>query len=189
METWRKGDFFQYHKLVAVPISRRKDEFPSLRRSTTPLRNVPIIHNGQVPVYTSCQHCRAWLDAFAVIEDGRFTGIDGIRSPRRRASGSNRIVDDLQTETRFAACSICKRRILVQIAMTGISHNLALTIVCAACVRRRGVDSRSRREDPRTARRIEAWARQESDEEKVAVFSRRGADRTYPSVDIYRGIT
>ncbi len=31
--------------------------------------------NGKVPVHTSCDNCEAWLQAYAKVLDGRFTGI------------------------------------------------------------------------------------------------------------------
>lgn len=62
-------------------------------------------------------------------------------------------------ETHFSKCPFCARKILVQIGLFGVSHNLGVTAVCADCIRDKGLDPKYRAEDPSTARQIEAWAK------------------------------
>jgi len=81
MAEWQKGDFFQYTRLEAIPEEERKRKYgdgsfgPFLRKTKTPVRKTPIILNGKVPVHTSCEKCKAWLEAYAKIVNGRFAGI------------------------------------------------------------------------------------------------------------------
>jgi hypothetical protein len=81
LENWKKGEFLQYRKMVAVPEAerRRKDgsisDLGSFRRTNKYVSDVPLLFAGKVPVHMSCGNCDAWLEAYARIVKGRFTGI------------------------------------------------------------------------------------------------------------------
>ncbi len=81
MESWRKGDFLQYRKLETIPEEERKRKygdaapFPLFRRTENYLSNAPLLFNGKVPVHQTCDGCKAWLEAYAKITNGRFVGI------------------------------------------------------------------------------------------------------------------
>ena len=78
---WKKGDFFQYRKYESIPEEERREKYghrkfaPILRITEKFQSDTPILSNGEVPVYTSCDSCNAWLEAYAKITDGRFVGI------------------------------------------------------------------------------------------------------------------
>jgi hypothetical protein len=79
-EYWKMGDFVQYRKLERIPEKERKREygdtpFPLFQTSKEYLSDAPLLFNGKVPVYTSCEKCNARLQGYAKILDGRFTGI------------------------------------------------------------------------------------------------------------------
>jgi hypothetical protein len=81
LETWKKGEFLQYRKIETVPVAERKrkdgsiSDFGSFRRTKEYLSDVPLMFAGKVPVYMSCGNCHAWLEAYAKIVKGRFTGV------------------------------------------------------------------------------------------------------------------
>ena len=83
MESWRKGDFLQYRKLETIPEEERKRKYgdtalafaPLFRRTENYLSDAPLLLNGKVPVHESCDGCKAWLEAYAKITNGRFAGI------------------------------------------------------------------------------------------------------------------
>ena len=81
LENWKKGEFLQYRKIETVPEAERKrkdgsvSDFGSFRRTKEYLSDVPLMFAGKVPVYMSCGICHAWLEAYAKIVKGRFTGV------------------------------------------------------------------------------------------------------------------
>ena len=81
LENWKKGEFLQYRKIETVPEAERKgkdgsvSDFGSFRRTKEYLSDVPLMFAGKVPVHMSCGNCHAWLEAYARIVKGRFTGI------------------------------------------------------------------------------------------------------------------
>jgi len=88
LESWHKGDFVQYRKLERIPEKERKRDYPDsifpplFRRTNEPVRDAPLLFNGKVPVHTSCDECKSWLEAYAKIVGGRFTGIVEIEANR-----------------------------------------------------------------------------------------------------------
>src|SRR6266581_620985 len=79
-ERWDRGDFVQYRKLKSIHESDRKRKyddspFPLFQTSKEFLSDAPLLINGKIPVHTSCKQCRAWLEGYAKILDGRFAGI------------------------------------------------------------------------------------------------------------------
>jgi hypothetical protein len=40
-----------------------------------------VLESARVHVHDWCNHCDLWFDAWAVIEGGRFVGIEGITGP------------------------------------------------------------------------------------------------------------
>lgn len=48
---------------------------PLFRRTENYLSDAPLLLNGKVPVHESCDGCKAWLEAYAKIANGRFAGI------------------------------------------------------------------------------------------------------------------
>ncbi len=78
MESWHKGDFVQYTKLESIPEKERKRKYgddplaPFLRRTKEYLSDSQLILNGKVPVHTSCSNCDSWLEAYAMITNGKF---------------------------------------------------------------------------------------------------------------------
>jgi hypothetical protein len=81
MQTWKKGDIVQYRRLEEIPEEERKRGHgkrkfaPSLRKTAEYLGDKPLLLNGKVPVGTNCRKCESWLEAYAKVVDGRFTGI------------------------------------------------------------------------------------------------------------------
>ncbi len=80
MGSWHKGDFLQYWKYENIPEEERKKKyggrpFPLLRRTNKYLSDAPLISNGKVPVYKSCNNCNSWLQAYAKITNGKFDSI------------------------------------------------------------------------------------------------------------------
>jgi hypothetical protein len=81
LESWRKGDFVQYRNLERISEEERKRDYPDnrfppiFRRTNKPVSDAPLLFNGKVPVHTSCDECKSWLEAYAKIVGGRFTGI------------------------------------------------------------------------------------------------------------------
>ncbi len=80
MERWKKGDFVQYRKLEIITEEERKQKYPDdkfapLRRTKQFVSNIPLMSYGKIPVDTSCDDCEAWLEAYAIIQGGRFSGI------------------------------------------------------------------------------------------------------------------
>ncbi len=79
--SWRKGDFLQYHKYELIPEEERKKKYgdrafaPIIRRTKEYQSDAPLLFNAKVPVHTSCDNCKAWLEAYAKIVSGRFAGI------------------------------------------------------------------------------------------------------------------
>jgi len=53
---------------------------------------------------------------------------------------------------------MCGRKILVQIALIGDSHNLGVSIVCGDCIRAGRVDREYKKHNPELAKEIEDWA-------------------------------
>jgi len=86
LESWRKDDFVQYRNLERIPEEERKRDYPDsrfapmFRRTKEPVRDAPLLFNGKVPVHTSCDECKSWLEAYAKVVGGRFTGIAEIES-------------------------------------------------------------------------------------------------------------
>src|SRR6266446_8749483 len=79
-EYWQKDDFVKYRKLERIPEKERKREygdspFPLFQTSKEYLSDAPLLFNGKVPVYASCEKCSARLQGYAKILDGRFTRI------------------------------------------------------------------------------------------------------------------
>lgn len=54
-------------------------------------------------------------------------------------------------------CSQCGRRILVQIVLDGSSHNMNVSVVCAECLKKIGVNGEFKKERPEEAKDIEEW--------------------------------
>ncbi|HZY95123.1 MAG TPA: hypothetical protein VFE98_09780 [Candidatus Bathyarchaeia archaeon] len=94
-ESWHVGDFFQYHYLRSLTkrekeriikegrgIVNSKGEMimPMFTRGPY-MSKLPIVSNGKVEAYTSCRNktCGAWLEALAVIKNGKFVGIRTIK--------------------------------------------------------------------------------------------------------------
>jgi hypothetical protein len=80
MESWRKGDFFQYTKWETIPERERRNHAdkslsPFIRKNRKYLSNVPLVFNGKVPVHASCENCNTWIEAYAKITSGKFVGI------------------------------------------------------------------------------------------------------------------
>jgi len=81
LEHWKKGEFLQYRKIETVPEEERRhkdgsiSDFGSFRRTKEYLSDVPLMFAGKVPVHMSCGDCHAWLEAYAKIVKGRFTGV------------------------------------------------------------------------------------------------------------------
>lgn len=80
LENWKKGDFFQYRRVIDNPDwkpgGRGLAGFVGmLKKLDEPIKTEPIIHNGKVPVHTTCESCDAGLEAYAKILDGRYVGI------------------------------------------------------------------------------------------------------------------
>ncbi len=81
MQTWKKGDIVQYRRLEEIPEEERKRGYgkgksaPGLRKTVEYLCDKPLLLNGKVPVGTNCRKCESWLEAYAKVVDGRFTGI------------------------------------------------------------------------------------------------------------------
>ena len=167
MEVWKKGDLFQYRKLEVVPESEKKHEMHLFRRLEEPVSNSPIFEYGRVPVHTSCDGCGCWLEGFALVEDGHFKGIVDARALEKMISGGERSEIgsgpknrelSLPLETHFVRCSSCGRKTLVQIALFGVSHNLAVSTMCGDCIKKNGVNPEYKKRDPVTAEKIETWA-------------------------------
>jgi hypothetical protein len=91
-EYWKIGDFVQYRKLKRIPEKERKREygdspFPLFQTSKEDLSDAPLLFNGKVPVYTSCEKCNARLQGYAKILDGGFTALVEIEAdvmPKQR---------------------------------------------------------------------------------------------------------
>lgn len=84
LESWKKGDFFQYRKLVRNPDWKpEQGAFGLLKRLDDPIENKPIMESGKIPVHASCATCDAWLEACAKIIDGRFVGIVEVEADGR----------------------------------------------------------------------------------------------------------
>ena len=47
------------------------------------------LKDGTYPVHSSCHLCRAWIDANAVIEGGKFTGIENIKAMTQEEKWKN----------------------------------------------------------------------------------------------------
>jgi len=81
MQTWKKGDIVQYRRFEEITEEERKRGYgkrnfaPSLRKTFEYLGDKPLLLNGKVPVGTNCRKCESWLEAYAKVLDGRFTGI------------------------------------------------------------------------------------------------------------------
>jgi len=90
LESWRKGDFVQYRKLARISEEERKRDYPDnrfppiFRRTNKSVSDAPLLFNAKVPVHTSCDECKSWLEAYAKIVGGRFTGIVEIEANRKR---------------------------------------------------------------------------------------------------------
>ncbi len=88
MESWHKGDFFQYTKMETIPEEERRRKYgeellsPFLRKTKKYLQDTSLILNGKVPVHTSCENCNTWLEAYAKISDGKFDSIIGAEATR-----------------------------------------------------------------------------------------------------------
>ena len=54
-------------------------------------------------------------------------------------------------------CPECGRRILVQIVLNGVSHNMGATVICAECLKKQGVNEEFKKERPEEAEDIEKW--------------------------------
>lgn len=95
METWKVGDFFQYHYWRSL-TKREKEKIvtegtgivrdgklvaPIMTKGAFMSKH-PIIQAGEIEVYTSCRNktCGTWLEALAVIKKGRFVEITTISS-------------------------------------------------------------------------------------------------------------
>ncbi len=80
-EHWKKGDLLQYHKYELIPEEERRTKWGGWKFPTTYrvneefVKDEPLLPGGMVPVYTMCDGCSAWLNAYAKISDGKFLGI------------------------------------------------------------------------------------------------------------------
>ncbi len=80
-ERWKKGDFLQYRRWEYIPEQERREKYedrkfaPIIRITDEFQSDTPRLSNGKVPVYTNCEGCKAWLEAYAKITDGHFVGI------------------------------------------------------------------------------------------------------------------
>ncbi len=100
---------------------------------------------------------RLLLNNHRLVRDRRSEGSDMPRrsstsKPYKEGKGPGGL------ETHFSKCPFCARKILVQVGLFGVSHNLGVTAVCGDCIRERGVDPKYWADDPSNARQIEAWA-------------------------------
>ncbi len=81
MQSWHRGDFFQYSRWEAIPEDERRRKYgnkpltPFLRTTKDYFSKDPLILNGMVPVHTSCGNCNSWLEAYAKIVNGKFDRI------------------------------------------------------------------------------------------------------------------
>ena len=85
MESWKNDDFFQYRIWVKLTKKEKSEHMkkhpnalmPPLFKHGDYCSKEPIMIEGKVPCYTSC-NCGMWLDGKASIKKGRFIKVVNI---------------------------------------------------------------------------------------------------------------
>jgi len=66
-------------------------------------------------------------------------------------------LDKLKYEYHKLKCSICGRKILVEIGLVGASHNILVKATCANCLKKTGIPEEFKREHTNATKDIEKW--------------------------------
>ena len=61
-------------------------------------------------------------------------------------------------ETHYLECGFCKKQILVQIGLFGISHNIGIMVSCKECIKKNGVSKEYQKQNSEEAKKIIDWA-------------------------------
>ena len=57
-------------------------------------------------------------------------------------------------------CTKCKRKILVEIGLIGVSHNAGVSVTCADCIKEEQIPKNFKKENPEAYNDITKWIKE-----------------------------